>query len=1149
LHPNGGYYFLLASAIGMVRSIDIEPMTRDHLILLETDYGNQCDAAPPQLIQDPSLWILVRQFCFFSGGPINSQEDVFYEAVFEHTKIFMLAFLSPALSPEELYLMDHHNSHADSNQVLNHHNPIRMSTAAVQDVESVYDLTAQDFADLKVYHMGPCRALPEPLLQPEAWTKVLPPHFCAMKAQAMQRAQQFEDQYGKIPYQSQSQQQLQQQQQQAEQAQEAAVALAAAQEQQQAQALAAQAQQALSLPAQQPRPPMPMQQLLPPGMMQDPNASYDLVGVVHRPHDELEGMTPQGKDMSREMASAAAVAQPAAPAQGPFLAELEMEYEVQGEVETQTQQYEQGEQAPPEIEVEEQPPLEEGEQAHLDHDHGYDQAPALEMEEDPELLSYDARPEEEEQEVYEEDVTYQDDEAHIVIQEPQHQSLPAAYSYSQEEGDDYHSHQGGELLEDESPLPEDDYCEDDDIDNHNIDNGIMYENENVEDASPPQAPHEDFHDSYHSQRQQDNEQQEQEELQMQKSREEEDADYYQSFEEGSRTPSFDDDDDEEGDEPPLQMPWQRPMPSRDPSFDDEPIVPSSRQTTTPSKGNTFAIVRKKNRLKQQAVQLFQQPEPEYHDDEFQKEEPNPHQTTRNQHRNNRAHDNVDHYDFTEREHAEEDADDQSSYDDPSVAESEFEPGFISAATTSNTNKKTNHDMKQQQLMHQHEQQYKRKTSASSTVSCGSRATDTTQLIQNHAPKPRYQQRQRGGAAVNHQRNGNGNGNGTSSSRTNVNARNQQKPPPSTSRMPVKPSYSDDYGPADEMQSDRGTGRGQSNSTGSVEDDVDVDVCDSPSVNSADEDVESDDDENDGGGRMNRGRGHHSSNTASTTTRKKQTSGTSKNAQSTLQARSSSNHRHSQGSELLYEDEYNVGRNRRAAQFAARGGTNHGRYAPPPPRQEPCEDEDDEEQAPDFDIEDHVSEVFSKDNAKASGSVRSAHNLLRQRRFQQQQGKDRSASVATVASSPPSMPTPTRTLKRTPTRKTKSVIPPPPLGTSRAASSSDDLRSPARTTTADSFASSPEASPSPPAAEDKNSRRALILKMAKARMAKQKQGGAGTPMASEPSSSSTHHHTTKNTHNPLYKHGAFPSSSSMMKQANSDHSPSRGTDVSFSADLD
>jgi hypothetical protein len=36
--------------------------------------------------------------------------------------------------------------------------PLR-STAAVEEVESVYDLTERDFDDLKLYHLGPCRAL------------------------------------------------------------------------------------------------------------------------------------------------------------------------------------------------------------------------------------------------------------------------------------------------------------------------------------------------------------------------------------------------------------------------------------------------------------------------------------------------------------------------------------------------------------------------------------------------------------------------------------------------------------------------------------------------------------------------------------------------------------------------------------------------------------------------------------------------------------------------------------------------------------------------------------------------------------------------------------------------------------------------------
>jgi len=145
LHPSGGYYFLLAAAVGMVRPIDVEPLTRDTLVLLETDYPTACDAAPDVLIHDPHEWTLVDKFCFFSGGPINQEDDVYYQADFDGNPIYMLAFLSPSLTPAELYKLD-------SDEPLT-------SVAAVQEVESVYDLTDRDFDDLKLYHLGPCRAL------------------------------------------------------------------------------------------------------------------------------------------------------------------------------------------------------------------------------------------------------------------------------------------------------------------------------------------------------------------------------------------------------------------------------------------------------------------------------------------------------------------------------------------------------------------------------------------------------------------------------------------------------------------------------------------------------------------------------------------------------------------------------------------------------------------------------------------------------------------------------------------------------------------------------------------------------------------------------------------------------------------------------
>jgi hypothetical protein len=145
LHPSGGYYFLLASAVGMTRPIDVEPLTSDTLVLLETDFPDACDTAPTILIEDPEEWTLVDKFCFFSGGPINTDEDVFYQADIDGDMIYMLAFLSPSLTPIELYKLEMAEGIKE--------------VAAVEEVEAVYDLTDRDFEDLKLYHLGPCRAL------------------------------------------------------------------------------------------------------------------------------------------------------------------------------------------------------------------------------------------------------------------------------------------------------------------------------------------------------------------------------------------------------------------------------------------------------------------------------------------------------------------------------------------------------------------------------------------------------------------------------------------------------------------------------------------------------------------------------------------------------------------------------------------------------------------------------------------------------------------------------------------------------------------------------------------------------------------------------------------------------------------------------
>ncbi len=180
-HPNGGYYFLLAASIGMERPSDVEPLSMDMLIVLQTDFPTQCDQTPNKLIEDPSQWTLVTRFCFFSGGPINSDEDVYYKADFNGNFIFMLAFLSPNMTPEELYRL---NDITGENAL--------KSVAAVEEIETVYDLTERDFDDLKMYHLGPCRALSQHLLTQNAWEKVLPQHFLQCRENALARAFEYE---------------------------------------------------------------------------------------------------------------------------------------------------------------------------------------------------------------------------------------------------------------------------------------------------------------------------------------------------------------------------------------------------------------------------------------------------------------------------------------------------------------------------------------------------------------------------------------------------------------------------------------------------------------------------------------------------------------------------------------------------------------------------------------------------------------------------------------------------------------------------------------------------------------------------------------------------------------------------------------------
>ena len=191
-HPNGGFYFLLCSAVGMVRNIDVEPLSRDALVLLQTDFPLTCEKAPQFLVEDPSQWTLVNKFCYFSGGPINVEEDVYYKADLGGNEICMLAFLSPNLTPEELYRLKESPNKKPGEE--ENTGPLK-SVKAVEEVESVYNLTNQDFDDLKLYHLGPCRALPPHLLTPDAWTKVLPPPFATAREEALMIAQDWESRF------------------------------------------------------------------------------------------------------------------------------------------------------------------------------------------------------------------------------------------------------------------------------------------------------------------------------------------------------------------------------------------------------------------------------------------------------------------------------------------------------------------------------------------------------------------------------------------------------------------------------------------------------------------------------------------------------------------------------------------------------------------------------------------------------------------------------------------------------------------------------------------------------------------------------------------------------------------------------------------
>jgi len=151
LHPTGGYYYLLPSAIGIHLS-NLQYISEDWLSVLRTKYSTMCGHMPFQLLYDSSQWIFVDKFCFFSGAPINTTRDSYFEANWEGKIFYMLPFTFSS----------------SSNQ---------LSSASVKQrghCEKRLKLNERHFSELKQNFLGPCQVMPKQLLQPSAWSFVSP---------------------------------------------------------------------------------------------------------------------------------------------------------------------------------------------------------------------------------------------------------------------------------------------------------------------------------------------------------------------------------------------------------------------------------------------------------------------------------------------------------------------------------------------------------------------------------------------------------------------------------------------------------------------------------------------------------------------------------------------------------------------------------------------------------------------------------------------------------------------------------------------------------------------------------------------------------------------------------------------------------------
>ena len=171
-----------AKSTGDGQEEESRPLGPQDLMHLLTEYPEVCDSLPSNILEDPAEWSLLDKFCFFSGGPIKT-DDMCYRASLGGKDIYLLVVLSPAVTARELFQLETKQ-------------PVTpLNVKEVEGMDRVYDLSLEDFDSLRERHCGSCQKLPRRLTDPSedlSWEKVVPPSFLAAKEEAMRRAVEYE---------------------------------------------------------------------------------------------------------------------------------------------------------------------------------------------------------------------------------------------------------------------------------------------------------------------------------------------------------------------------------------------------------------------------------------------------------------------------------------------------------------------------------------------------------------------------------------------------------------------------------------------------------------------------------------------------------------------------------------------------------------------------------------------------------------------------------------------------------------------------------------------------------------------------------------------------------------------------------------------